>query len=146
MDYAYQGKHPPTKLAAMATASNACLTQDQPWLANSATTDHVTSNLNHLSFPKPYHGQDHLTIDNGQNLPITHLGNVSISLPHSTLHLNNVLKVPSIATNLASIHKIFHDNKYWCYFDENIISIQALAPGKIFYQGKSEDGVYLIYP
>ena len=25
MDYAYQGKHPPTKLAAMATASNACL-------------------------------------------------------------------------------------------------------------------------
>ena len=28
MDYAYQGKHPPAKLAAMATASNACLTQD----------------------------------------------------------------------------------------------------------------------
>jgi len=66
MDYAYQGKHPPTKLVAMATASNACFTQDQPWLADNAATDHVTSNLNHLSFPKPYQGQDQITVGNGQ--------------------------------------------------------------------------------
>ena len=123
MDYAYQGKHPSTILAAMAIASNACLTQDQPWLADSAVTDHVTSSLNHLSFPKPYHGQDQITGGNGQNLPISHLGNASLSLPQSTLHLNNVLKVSSIASNLASVHKIYHDNNRWCYFDENIISI-----------------------
>ena len=42
----------------MTIASNACLTQDQPWLADSATTDHVTSSLSHLSFPNPYQGQD----------------------------------------------------------------------------------------
>ena len=56
MDYAYQGKHPPTKLEAMATASNVAITQEQPWLADSATTNHVTSSLNALSFPKPYTG------------------------------------------------------------------------------------------
>ena len=93
MDYAYQGKNPPTKLATMATALNACLTQDQPWLADSAAIDHVTSSLSHHSFPKPYQGQDHTTAGNGQNLPATHLGNASISFLHSTLHLNNVLKV-----------------------------------------------------
>ena len=60
MDYAYQGKHPPIELAAMATASNACITQDQPWLADSAATDHVTT-----SFPKPYTAQDQLTVGNG---------------------------------------------------------------------------------
>jgi len=114
MDYAYQGMHPPTKLAAMATASNAFFTQDQPWLADSAATDHVTSKLNHLSFPKPYQGQDHITVGNGQTLPITHLGNASIFLPHSTLHLNDVPRVPSIASNLASVHKICHDNQCWC--------------------------------
>ena len=141
MDYVYQGKHPPTKLAAMATASNAYLTQDQPWLADSAATDHVTSNLSHLNFPKPYQGQDQITVGNGQNLPITHLGNTSIPLSQSTLQLKNVLRVPSIASNLASVHKICHDNQCWCYFDENIISIQALATGKVLYQGKSEDGV-----
>ena len=106
----------------------------------------MTSSLNHLSFPKPYHGQDQLTVGNGQNLPITHLGNASLPLSQSTLLLNNVLRVPSIASNLASVHKICHDNKCFCYIDENIISIQALAMGKILYQGRSEDGVYPIYP
>ena len=76
MDYAYQGKHPPTKLTTMTTASNAAVTQEQPWLVDSAATDHVTSSLNALSFPKPYTGQDHLTVGNGQNLPITHIGKV----------------------------------------------------------------------
>ena len=70
MDYAYQGKHPPTKLAVMTIASNACLAQEQPWLADSAATDHVTSSLNQLSFPMPYNGQDHLTVGNGQNLSL----------------------------------------------------------------------------
>ena len=54
MDYAYQGKHPPTKLTTMVTSSNHLLTQEQPWLADSAATDHVTASLNQLSFPKPY--------------------------------------------------------------------------------------------
>ena len=50
IDYAYEGKHPPTKLATMTIASNACLGQEQPWLADSAAIDHVTSSLNQLSF------------------------------------------------------------------------------------------------
>ena len=66
MGYAYQGKHPPTKLAAMTVASNACLAQEQPWLVDSAATNHVTSSLNQLSFPKPYNDQDHFTVGNAQ--------------------------------------------------------------------------------
>ena len=54
--------------------------------------------------------------------------------------------MPSIASNLASVHKLCHDNNYWCYFDENIFSIEALDTRRILYQGKSEDGVYPIYP
>ena len=83
---------------------------------------------------------------NRQNLPITHLGNASLSLPQSTLRLNNVLRVLTIASNLALVHEIYHDNNCWCYFYENIISIQALAIGKTLYQGRSEYGVYPIYP
>jgi len=65
MDYAFQGNHPPTKLVAMATALNASITQEQPWLADSAPIDHVTCSLNALSFPKPYNGQDHLIVGVG---------------------------------------------------------------------------------
>jgi len=141
MDYAYQGKHPPTKLAAMATSSNLMIAQDQHWLADSAATDHFTSSLNHISFPKPYNGQEHLTVENGQNLPISHIGNSLIPSQNSVIHPKNVLRVPSIASNLASVHKICQDNNCWCYFDENILSIQALATGKVLYKGKSEGGV-----
>ena len=146
MDYAYQGKHPPTKLAAMVTSSNHLLTQEQLWLADSAATDHVTSSLNHLSFPKPYTGQEQLTVGNGQNLPITHIGNSLIPSSPSTIQLRNVLRVPSIASNLASVHKICYDNNCSCYFDANTLLIQALAMGTILYKGKSEGGVYPIYP
>ena len=133
MDYAFQGKHPPTKLAAMAIASNAAITQEQPWLANSAAINHVTSSLNSLSFPQPYNGQDQVIVGNDQNLSITHIGNVQFPTQTSSFHLKNVLRVPSIASNLASIHKICHDNKCWCYFDENLLSIQALATGNVLY-------------
>ena len=114
--------------------------------ADSAATNHVTANLNQLSFPQPYGGQDHLTVGNGQNLPITHIGTSLIPSSSSTLQLHKVLWVPSISFNLASVHKICQDNNCWCYFDKNILSIQALAKGKVLYQGKSEDGVYPIYP
>ena len=65
MDYVFQWNHPPTKLVAMAIASNAAITQEQPWLADSAVTDHVRCNINALSFLKPYNGQDHLIVGVG---------------------------------------------------------------------------------
>ena len=123
MDYAYQGKHPPTKLAAMATTSSAYLAQDQPWIADNAAIDHGTTSLNHFSFPKPYTTQDHLAVGNGQNLPITHIGTTLIPSSFSNLQLNNAHRVPSITSNLAFVHKLCHDNNFWCYFDENIVSI-----------------------
>ena len=85
MDYAYQGRHPPTKLVAMVISSNHLLTQEQPWLANSAATNHVTSSLNQLSFPKLYLGQEQLTVGNGQNLPITHTSNSLIPSSNSAI-------------------------------------------------------------
>ena len=57
-----------------------------------------------------------------------------------------MLRVPSIASNLASVHKIYHDNNCSCYFDANTLLIQAFATGKVLYKGKSEGGVYPIYP
>ena len=93
----------------------------------------MTLSLNHLNFPKPYNGQDHLTVGNGQNLSITYVGNSTIPSSYSALHPKNVLRVPSITSNLASMLKICHDNNCWCYFDENILSIQALAMGNVLY-------------
>uniref|UniRef100_A0A2N9IHG4 CCHC-type domain-containing protein n=1 Tax=Fagus sylvatica TaxID=28930 RepID=A0A2N9IHG4_FAGSY len=52
MDFAYQGKNPPTKLAAMANASNLNMTQGtgETWLTDSGASDHITADLNN---PQP---------------------------------------------------------------------------------------------
>ena len=50
MDFAFQGKNPPTKLIALATSSNtAIIGNSGPWLTNSEASDHITTNLNKQS-------------------------------------------------------------------------------------------------
>ena len=80
MDFAYQGKNPPTKLAAMAQASNATLTNiSDPWLADSGISNHLTANLGNLFVQSQYKGPEQITVSNGQTLPINHIGNASLS-------------------------------------------------------------------
>uniref|UniRef100_A0A2N9GQ99 Integrase catalytic domain-containing protein n=1 Tax=Fagus sylvatica TaxID=28930 RepID=A0A2N9GQ99_FAGSY len=76
MDFAYQGKNPPTKLAAMANASNLQYTQNsETWLTDSGASDHITANASNLNTQAPYHGSEQVTVGNGQNLPIQSIDN-----------------------------------------------------------------------
>uniref|UniRef100_A0A2N9FDP2 Retrotransposon Copia-like N-terminal domain-containing protein n=1 Tax=Fagus sylvatica TaxID=28930 RepID=A0A2N9FDP2_FAGSY len=75
MDFAYQGKNPTMKLAAMANASNIQHTQSaQSWLTDSGASDHITANANNLSPQVPFQGQEQVSVGNGQNLPIQNIG------------------------------------------------------------------------
>uniref|UniRef100_A0A2N9IBB1 Integrase catalytic domain-containing protein n=1 Tax=Fagus sylvatica TaxID=28930 RepID=A0A2N9IBB1_FAGSY len=74
MNFAYQGKNPTTKLAAMASASNLHYTQNtETWLTDTGATDHITANANNLSPQAPYQGQEQVSVGNGQNLPIQNI-------------------------------------------------------------------------
>uniref|UniRef100_A0A2N9FVX2 Integrase catalytic domain-containing protein n=1 Tax=Fagus sylvatica TaxID=28930 RepID=A0A2N9FVX2_FAGSY len=75
MDFAYQGKNPPTKLAAMANASNLNMTQGtgETWLTDSGASDHITADLNNLNQPTPFKGPEQVSVGNGQNLPIQNI-------------------------------------------------------------------------
>ena len=57
MDFAYQGKNPTTKLAAMASASNIRHTQTaETWLTDSGASDHITASSTNLNPQAPYQG------------------------------------------------------------------------------------------
>ena len=118
MDFAFQGKNHPTKLVAMASASNAAITNKKdPWLADSGTFDHLTTNLNNFSLQSQYKGLEQVTVGNGQSLPINHIGNGTLSTKYHNFILKNVLHVPRIAMNLISIHKFYLNNNCSCHFD-----------------------------
>ena len=72
MDFAYQCKNPPSKLVAMANASNFNITQGNgdTWLTHFGASDHITANLNNLNQPTPFKGPEQVYVANGQNLPI----------------------------------------------------------------------------
>uniref|UniRef100_A0A2N9EYV7 GAG-pre-integrase domain-containing protein n=1 Tax=Fagus sylvatica TaxID=28930 RepID=A0A2N9EYV7_FAGSY len=71
MDFAYQGKNPTTKLAAMASASNIQHTQSaETWLTDSGASDHILASSNNLHPQAPYHGQEQVSVGNGQKVSI----------------------------------------------------------------------------
>ena len=146
MDFANQGKNPPTKLAAMANASNLHYTQNsETWLTDSGASDHITANASTLNTQTPYQGTEQVTVGNGQNLPIQSIGNTHLHTQYHKFQLKNVLHIPCIASNLLSVHKLCLDNNCCCHFDARKLLIQDLPTGRLLYKGLSKDGVYPIH-
>jgi hypothetical protein len=93
MNFAYQGRQPPVKLAAIASTNMSQGIQSQIstqspyptestcWISDSGATDHFTLNITHMPSYQEYQGQDGVTVGNGQTLPITHSGNSILHTP-----------------------------------------------------------------
>uniref|UniRef100_A0A2N9HEG5 Retrotransposon Copia-like N-terminal domain-containing protein n=1 Tax=Fagus sylvatica TaxID=28930 RepID=A0A2N9HEG5_FAGSY len=73
MDFAYQGRHPPAKLAAMASTSNGAQAGES-WLTDTGATDHLTANMTNLNTHTLYQGTDQVAVGNGQSIPINNIG------------------------------------------------------------------------
>lgn len=146
MNFSYQGKNPPAKLAVMASATNATIANnDDPWLADSGTLDHLTANLSNLATQSQYKRPEQVTVGNGQALPINHIGNTTLPTKYDNFILKDVLHFPRIAMNLLSVHKFFLHNNCSCHFDANELKIQDIPMGRLLYKGLSKNGVYPIY-
>jgi len=123
MDHAFQGRHPPHQLHAMAAHSPFV---DQEWFADSAANAHITHDLNNLQVQQPFQ----------------HPKTTTLSSSQSDFLLKNVMHCPNAATNLVSIQRFCLDNH--CYFILTashfyIIDLQTQA---ILLEGKSENGMY----
>ena len=154
MNFAYQGRHPPAKLASMVTSSMAASSMaghsgppsNQNWLTDIGASDHITPELAQLSLHQQPTAGETITVGNGQELPVTHIGNGKLLTHLHNFNLNNIFRVPLIASKLLSVHKLCLQNNAFCYFDAYQFSIQDLTTGNVLYRGLSIDGVYPIPP
>jgi transposase InsO family protein len=144
MDFAYQGRHPPAKLAAMASTSNGAQAGES-WLTDTGATDHLTANMTNLNTHMPYQGTDQVAVGNGQSIPINNIGTGQLCTKLYNFRLQNLLHSSKISSNLLSVHKLCKDNHCSCYFDSNKFLIQDLPSGKVLYKGLSENGLYPIH-
>ena len=83
-----------TKLRVYTFIAIADLVSHQSWYTNSGTTNHVSTKLSNFSLKSYYHGENKLVIDNGNKLPITHVGQNEIPSLSSHFYLRNIPLVP----------------------------------------------------
>lgn len=87
MDYAYQGRHPPTQLAAMVAHTNADL-ETQDWLADSGANTHITADPNTINNPVPFEGNETVGVGNGASLNIKAIGSTLVNSTMQISYLN----------------------------------------------------------
>ena len=142
MDYAYQGKQPPSKLAAMAATYNAQNSDQSYWISDTEATDHFTPDLSTIPDHQDYAGGDLATIGDGNALPITHICNSQLKASSHLFQLRKILCVPSMSSNLLSVNKFCRDNNCCFQFDAHQFKIKDLPTGRLLYRGPSRNGLY----
>ncbi|XP_022849773.1 uncharacterized protein LOC111371830 [Olea europaea var. sylvestris] len=70
--------------------------QNSTWCFNSRATHHITPNLYGILVSRSYTGTDTIVAGNGNELKITHIGNVKLTKSQKLLNLNEVLCIPVI--------------------------------------------------
>jgi hypothetical protein len=119
---------------------------DLSWYPNTATTNHMTADLNNLNLQvDEYTGSEQVRVRNGQGLKIAH-NSASNLLSKNHICLPNMLHVPQLTKNLFSIHKLAHDNNAIVEFHYDLIYIKEKTMGTILLQGRSKDGLYPLIP
>jgi hypothetical protein len=143
MDFSFQGKYPPSELAAMVSQSTVLYEEDE-WLADSGANNHIIADLSNLTLQQTYQGTKTVAIGNGNGLQIQNTSSSSFQTPNSNsiVHLNNILHCPEVSPNLLSINKFCKDNNCHFKFTDTYFLVKDNQTGEILLQGLSKDGLY----
>ncbi|KAL8161859.1 hypothetical protein V2J09_013348 [Rumex salicifolius] len=120
---------------------------DPNWYVDSGATAHLSSSSGILS-PVFNHGiipSSQIVVGNGQTLPVTQIGNASLS-NNPNLSLKHVLVTPHLIKNLISVRKFTTDNHCSLEFDPFGFSVKDLKTRSEILRCNSQDGLYPFVP
>jgi hypothetical protein len=125
----------------VANAVSTSYNLDPAWYANNATTDHITGDLDKLTMWENYGGNDQVHTANGSGMTIKYVGHSVVSTPHRRILLKNVLHVPQVTRNLASVHRLTADNDIFLKLHPHLFFLSRIGPrGKPFCTGHVKMG------
>jgi hypothetical protein len=96
--------------------------------------------LGHIPF------SDHVHTADGNGMKINHIGRSILHTPNSSLHLKNILDVPSASKNLLSVHKLTLDNHVFIEYHPFFFLIKDLDTQRILIKGPCQGGLYPLVP
>jgi hypothetical protein len=144
MNYSFQGRHPPTELAAMVAEANTTYLNQHQWYADSGANIHVTSDLANLATSQPYDVDDSVGVGNGTSLNISHTGTSAIQTHSSILTLKDIACCPQASAQLLSINKLCKDNNVLFELTGTNFSVKDILTRDTLLMGPSENGLYPI--
>lgn len=101
-----------------------------------------TFDLANLSVRSDYQGGDTVHVGNGQGLSISHTGSSTLHTPSSSFHLQNIIRCPSVSSNLLSVQKFSKDNYCYFCFEANGFIVKDKTSGRTLFCGQIENGLY----
>ena len=101
--------------------------------------------INNLPDCSSYTDSQQVSVGNGQQLPISNIGNAQLYTFSYLFNLKKLLHVPSMASHLLSVNRFCRDNNCAFYFDADLFRIQDRPTGKPLYIGLNKDGLYPIH-
>jgi histone deacetylase 1/2 len=112
---------------------------------DSGATDHITGELEKLSFRNKYHGGDNVHAADGAGMNIAHVGRCTVHCPSRDFHLNRVLHVPQAHKSLCSVNRFTRDNNVFLEFHPDYFLIKEQETRKVLHRGKCENGLYPLH-
>jgi len=79
-------------------------------IIDTRASHHIAQDLEHLTLANSYSGSDKVLVGDGTCLEITCIGHTTLNTKHKSLHLNQVLCVPNMKSNLIYVSKLFKNN------------------------------------
>ncbi|GKC12192.1 ribonuclease H-like domain-containing protein [Tanacetum coccineum] len=115
---------------------------DANWNMDTGASSHLNSSANNLSTVFNSCTYPSVFVGDGKSIPVTNTGHSTLSTPHRTLHLNNVLITPNIVKNLISVRQFVRENKCTVEFDEFGFSVKDFWTRQILLRCDSTGDLY----
>lgn len=125
---AFQGPPPQQKSASSAMTSSYGV--DTNWYMDSGATDHITGELEKLTFRNKYNGGDQVQAADGAGMEIANVGHSTFHSQTKNFHLKNILHVPQATKNLCSVNRLAKDNHVFLEFHPNHFFYQGAGDGE----------------
>ncbi|KAG8502477.1 hypothetical protein CXB51_000392 [Gossypium anomalum] len=94
-------------------------TSDQLWYPDYGTTNHITPEASNLTSASPYTGTSHVTMGNGESIPITNVRLSTLLASSKLLRLQNVLHILfDIQTGTTLLEGYMHEGLYRFQFSK----------------------------
>lgn len=112
------------------------------WFFDSGASHHVTNEEQCLHNAIPYAGSDSVAVGSGSQLQIHSTGDGILSLPSSSLFLNNILYVPHMSHNLLSEYQLTNNHNCSLLFDSKVVQIRDNVSKRLLYFGSCRNAMY----